>query len=1054
VISQIIRYISQKNAPLKNALIIAFLIFSTIASATDYYISSSGNDSNNGLSASTPWKTIAKVNSSFSTLKPGDRILFNRGDTFYGSITVTKSGSVGNPITIGAYGTGANPIITGFTTVNAWTDLGSNIWESTSAVSTLSTCNMVVINGVNTPMGRYPNTGYYTFQSHSGSTSITSNSLSGTPDWTGAEVVVKGYAYVLDRPIITSQSSGTLTFTPATTYEPVNGYGFFIQNDVRTLDKQGDWYYNPSTKKLRVYSTSSPTNVEVASISTLATINSEYITIENITFRGANTYTIYNNTDGVSSNLIIQNCSLLFSGNTLVDLKYIPNFTIENCVLSDANNNGIYIREDCTDAIIRNNAIEDIGLIPGAGQSASGTYTAILQHPNDGILVEYNKLTNLGYNGISFFGNNVLIQYNLINRFGLILDDCGGIYTGGLNLYGKGGGVELTNNKILNNIILNGIGEFSGTPATKSHTSGIYLDYNSNHVEISGNTAANCGNKGVFITSAHDVSMHDNTFYNNDEQLGVQLISTTYLFARNTYTNNIYFSKGTNQSTYHYHITIDGDVGPIPTSDYNYYARPIRENALIAVSIINTTTNLTLAEWQTYSGQDANSHESPIVITDIADIDFYYNETKTNKVITLSLPMIDVKGAKYVNSITLLPFTSVVLMVDPNPAQPVIPVYTGSAIENATPSLLEINYNASLSNIIPASSAFTVLVNSVVRPVNSIAISGTKVLLTLASPVVNGNLVTVAYTMPSTNPLQTTSGGQAVTISAQPVVNNCINVSPTVVITSPINNSSFTALANITVTANALDTDGSISLVEFYNGSVKLGSRSTAPYSFTWNNVPAGTYSLTVIATDNLNAKTISSAISISVINSATTINQSPVVEISNPLKGNKYETNSTITLEAIASDPDGSISKVEFYSGAVKLIELTSAPYTFIWKDVSAGTYSITAVATDNLSATTTSLPIEFSIGTTIKYDANSEIIKLYPNPNDGHFSIGFINPLQNERSEILITDLAGKEVYNGYVSKEETIKQIDLSYIKSGIYILMIIYKEILVTKKFIIN
>ena len=366
MVSQIIHYIRQKNVPLKNALIIAFLISSTIASATDYYISSSGNDANNGLSSSTPWKTIAKVNSSFSTLKPGDRILFNRGDTLYGTINVTKSGSSGNPITIGAYGTGANPIITGFTTVNAWTDLGSNIWESTSAVSTLSTCNMVVINGVNTPMGRYPNTGYYTFQSHSGSTSITSSSLSGTPDWTGAELVIKLGLFVLDRRNITSQSKGTLIFTPATTYEPVNGYGFFIQNDVRTLDSQGEWYYNPSTKKLRVYSTSSPTNVEVASISTLATINSEYITIENITFRGANTYTIYNNTYGVSSNLIIQNCSLLFSGNTLVDLKYTPNFTIENCVLSDANNNGIYIREDCTDAIIRNNSIENIWLIPGA----------------------------------------------------------------------------------------------------------------------------------------------------------------------------------------------------------------------------------------------------------------------------------------------------------------------------------------------------------------------------------------------------------------------------------------------------------------------------------------------------------------------------------------------------------------------------------------------------------------------------------------------------------------------------------------------------------------
>jgi hypothetical protein len=130
----------------------------------------------------------------------------------------------------------------------------------------------------------------------------------------------------------------------------------------------------------------------------------------------------------------------------------------------------------------------------------------------------------------------------------------------------------------------------------------------------------------------------------------------------------------------------------------------------------------------------------------------------------------------------------------------------------------------------------------------------------------------------------------------------------------------------------------------------------------------------------------------------------------------------------------------------------LTSAPYTYIWKNVAEGSYSITAIATDNLNGTTFSSPVEFVVGTNIKYDANSEIIKLYPNPNDGHFSIEFIIPLPNKKSEIMITDLAGKQVYNGPVSKEETLKQFDLSNSKDGIYIMMIKDKEILVTKKII--
>jgi uncharacterized repeat protein (TIGR02059 family) len=105
-------------------------------------------------------------------------------------------------------------------------------------------------------------------------------------------------------------------------------------------------------------------------------------------------------------------------------------------------------------------------------------------------------------------------------------------------------------------------------------------------------------------------------------------------------------------------------------------------------------------------------------------------------------------------------------MVDPNPVQPVIPIYTSSAIENATPAVLEMTYNLSLANIVPAASAFAVKVNSVARTVNSVTISGTKVILPLSNAIVYGDVVTVAYAKHSANPLQTTSGGQAASFSS------------------------------------------------------------------------------------------------------------------------------------------------------------------------------------------------------------------------------------------------------------------------------------------------
>jgi hypothetical protein len=84
------------------------------AQATTYYVAAAGSDTNNGTSSSTPWQTIAKVNA--ATFSPGDSVLFNRGDAWYGTaLTVPSAGSSGNPITFGAYGTGANPILQGST---------------------------------------------------------------------------------------------------------------------------------------------------------------------------------------------------------------------------------------------------------------------------------------------------------------------------------------------------------------------------------------------------------------------------------------------------------------------------------------------------------------------------------------------------------------------------------------------------------------------------------------------------------------------------------------------------------------------------------------------------------------------------------------------------------------------------------------------------------------------------------------------------------------------------------------------------------------------------
>jgi len=85
--------------------------------ATTYYVAAAGSDTNAGTSSGAPWQTIGKVNA--ATFSPGDSILFNRGDAWYGTaLVVPASGSSGSPITFGAYGSGANPILKGATNLS------------------------------------------------------------------------------------------------------------------------------------------------------------------------------------------------------------------------------------------------------------------------------------------------------------------------------------------------------------------------------------------------------------------------------------------------------------------------------------------------------------------------------------------------------------------------------------------------------------------------------------------------------------------------------------------------------------------------------------------------------------------------------------------------------------------------------------------------------------------------------------------------------------------------------------------------------------------------
>jgi Bacterial Ig domain/Secretion system C-terminal sorting domain len=188
-----------------------------------------------------------------------------------------------------------------------------------------------------------------------------------------------------------------------------------------------------------------------------------------------------------------------------------------------------------------------------------------------------------------------------------------------------------------------------------------------------------------------------------------------------------------------------------------------------------------------------------------------------------------------------------------------------------------------------------------------------------------------------------------------------INQSPTVSMTLPAHNSSYVTPASITLSATAADIDGTISKVQFFNGTTLIGTVTSAPYTFVWAGVTTGTYNITAKATDNGNAVTSSTAITVTV--RATNVNQNPTVSITTPIHNAQFVAPISMIVSATASDPDGNIAKVEFFNGTTLLRTVTTAPYSFSWTNLAAGTYNLTAKATDNLNATTTSSTIQIIV-------------------------------------------------------------------------------------------
>jgi len=175
------------------------------------------------------------------------------------------------------------------------------------------------------------------------------------------------------------------------------------------------------------------------------------------------------------------------------------------------------------------------------------------------------------------------------------------------------------------------------------------------------------------------------------------------------------------------------------------------------------------------------------------------------------------------------------------------------------------------------------------------------------------------------------------------------------------------------VTANGASehTAGAVVTAPYWVRLVRTGTTFTGSISAdgtAWTtvgsvNIPMAAGVQIGLAVTAHNNSTVNNSILDNVSVTGGPANAPPIVSLTGPATGTTFAAGAAIPLAASATDPDGTVAKVEFYSGPAKLGEDISSPYSLVWSNVAAGAYSLTAVATDNLGAGTTSAAVSVTV-------------------------------------------------------------------------------------------
>ncbi|MEJ2084519.1 MAG: right-handed parallel beta-helix repeat-containing protein, partial [Acidobacteriota bacterium] len=507
------------------------------------------------------------------------------------------------------------------------------------------------------PMGRWPNFeghpdgGYAEVDSQPSADQIHDTELPAV-NWSGAVMHIKGIRWYMLNRIVAADSGSTLTLTEDVQC-PYTGdcaqWGYFLNNHLATLDREGEWYWDETTNRIYLYTaTGPPSGGEITGspitptegtlwggvvLGTNLAEHIAHVTIDNLRIErwfDAGITTPINYEADELHDVTIRNCHIqdvdttgirlttwvwnaAANGNGPNGWRGGRNIHVEGNVIDGANHFGLDTYGQQSQVL--SNEIRNIALIENLGRSGMGCGFSGTNCTENGAgirikfsdsapnhtafanVVRHNRLAKIGMNGIDSFGRNITIENNVIDQACISKGDCGAIRTFGRTNLAQTPVHDVT---IRGNIIRDTLGNTDGChPSFETLFSlAIYIDNYSRDVIVENNTVTGSTWTGALFQRSTG-QFDGNTLYDNVASSWGSELSLVLSGTSVTQSGNVLFPLGPNRRSLRV-----SSLANLSSSDDNVFMSPYDDTSIVDDS---AGGEMTLADWQSHSGEDGSS---------------------------------------------------------------------------------------------------------------------------------------------------------------------------------------------------------------------------------------------------------------------------------------------------------------------------------------------------------------------------------------------------------------------------------------------------------------